>query len=105
MPPLFSILSGDEGFGIPVPDFEPATRRKAARIIWDNHVGGGTPLAYISEFTQLIKAGEEMTWYQHSSADPEIWGERWGEHGDDRDHPILVLWYLHVDIPDYYTWD
>lgn len=105
MPPLFSIISGEEGFGVRVPDFEPATRRKAARIIWDNHVGGGTPLAFISDFTQLIKSGEEMTWYRYSSADSETWGERWGEDGDERDHSINVIWYLDVDIPGSYTWD
>lgn len=105
MPPLFSILYGDEGFGVYVPDFEPATRRKAARIIWDNHVGGGTPFASISEFTQLMKAGEEMTWFRYSSADPETWGERWGEDGDLRDQPILVIWYLQNDIPGRYAWD
>lgn len=105
MPPLFSIFSGDEGFGVRVPDFTPATRRRAARIIWDNHVGGGTPLASISEFTQLIKSGGEMIWYRYSSADPEEWGERWGVDGDLRDEPIQVIWYLQNDIPGRYAWD
>lgn len=100
MPPEFSILSGDTGFAVVVPDFTPASRRRAARVIWENHVGGGNPLKHVAEFTQLNKAGQELTWYRYSEGPDETWGD----DGDLRDDPIKVIWYLDEDIPDSYSW-
>jgi hypothetical protein len=106
VPPLFSILSGEFGFAVVVPDFAQGTRRKAARTLWEAHVSLTNPLASISEFSQLIKAGEEKVFYRYSDTDPERWGERWGEDGDCREEdPLLVLWYLDDDIPGRHTWE
>jgi hypothetical protein len=111
VPPLFSILSGDGsrpggefGFAVVVPDFTSISARRAARTVWDAHVGG-SPFASVTEFQQLIKAGQEMTWFQYSQADPEAWGERWGERGDLLDNPIQVFWFLDDDIPGRFAWD
>jgi hypothetical protein len=104
VPPLYSILSDDDAFSVVVPNFTDASRRKAARVLWEAHVRGGTPLAHVREFTQLIKAGVEKTFYRYSQADPETWGERWGEHGDLREESLLVFWYLDDDIPGRSAW-
>ncbi len=105
MPDQFSILSGDEGFGVVVPDFSPPARRRAARILWEQHVGGGTPMAYLKEFHQLIKAGQDQIWRRYSiwPADPD--DERWGVEGDLEDTSISVIWFLDEDIPDRYSWE
>ena len=104
MPPSFTVLYGEHGFGVVVPDFTPASMRKAARLLWEEQVTAVSPFSYISEFTQLIKAGQKMTWYRYSDADPEVWGERWGEDGDLLDESISVVWFLNEDIPGSYAW-
>lgn len=104
MPPPFTTLAGEHGFGVVVPDFTPASIRKAARLLWEEHVAATSPFSSISEFTQLASAGQKMTWYRYSDADPALWGERWGEDGDLRDEPVLVVWFLNEDIPGSYAW-
>lgn len=103
MPPLHSILSGEHGFAVVVSDFGPAERRKAARLLWEAHVTSATPFSSIREFTQLVKAGEEKTFFRYSEAD-DRWGELWGEGGDLREEPLSVFWYLDDDIPGRACW-
>jgi hypothetical protein len=102
--PPFSILSGENGFAVSVPNFDKDSRRRAARILWQAHVDG-VPYASTHDFDQLIKAGQEMTWYRYSVADETLWGERWGEDGDLRERPMLVLWFVDDDIPGRYSWE
>lgn len=110
MPSLYEILagqttSGSSGFAVVVPDDTTASRIRAARKIWDAHVG---ITVSFSEFNQLVQAGELLTWYrikQSESTPDESTEEYWGADGDPTGDSIFVIWYLDDDIPGSYTWE